>query len=82
MLYIFGCFGVLTAVSCESLSLHPAKDKLNKAIERLDKRALYFIVSSELLKELCLSLIRWFLQSKQGIDQRKSEKYLRIYLDK
>ncbi|AZC04764.1 hypothetical protein DKE50_014210 [Acinetobacter nosocomialis] len=69
-------------VSCESLSLQPAKDKLNNAIERLDKRALYFIVSSELLKELCLSLIRWFLQSKQGIDQRKSEKYLRIYRDK
>ncbi|EXH49451.1 hypothetical protein J605_1586 [Acinetobacter baumannii 1412924] len=51
-------------------------------MERLDRRALYFIVSSELLKELCLSLIRWFLQSKQGIDQRKSEKYLRIYIDK
>jgi len=34
------------------LSLHPARDKLNKAIERLDKIALYFIVSSELLKEL------------------------------
>ncbi|MFV5350696.1 hypothetical protein VXO87_09080, partial [Acinetobacter baumannii] len=54
----------------------------SKCQQTLDKRALYFIVSSELLKELCLSLIRWFLQSKQGIDQRKSEKYLRIYLDK
>ncbi len=69
---IFGCFGVLTAVSCESLSLHPAKDKLNKAMERLDKRALYFIVSSELLKELCLSLIRWFCnQNKELIKENQ-----------
>jgi len=29
-----------------------------------------------------MSLIRWFLQSKQGKDQRKSEKRLRIYGDK
>ncbi|WP_238819268.1 hypothetical protein [Acinetobacter baumannii] len=64
------------------MTLSTTAPKLNKAMERLDRRALYFIVSSELLKELCLSLIRWFLQSKQGIDQRKSEKYLRIYLDK
>jgi hypothetical protein len=29
-----------------------------------------------------MSLIRWFLQTKQRIDQRKSEKRLRIYSDK
>jgi len=29
-----------------------------------------------------MSLIRWFLQTKQRIDQRKSEKRLRIYADK